>query len=88
MRVNFRKSEYANHWDKVGRKAKYPADSAYEPLQTVGFAKLDDEDELEFGYLAEQYKLEGDSPEKLCRWNREVSFQNLYAIMGCQADEC
>lgn len=34
---------------------------------------LPDADDAEFEYMANHYKLEGDSPLQLCRWNREVA---------------
>lgn len=34
---------------------------------------LPDGDDAEFEYMANHYKLEGDSPLHLCRWNREVA---------------
>lgn len=34
---------------------------------------LPDGDDAEFEYMANHYKLEGDSPLLLCRWNREVA---------------
>jgi len=48
-------------------------DSAYEPQQSLGVVPLPDNDEAEFEYLAMHYRLEGDTPTNLCRWNREVA---------------
>ncbi|OCF77880.1 hypothetical protein I204_01883 [Kwoniella mangroviensis CBS 8886] len=67
------KSEYVNHWDKLGRPTPSISDLAYEPLQTLGFLPLPDTDEVEFAYLANWYKLEGDTPENLCQWNGNVA---------------
>ncbi|WWC65935.1 uncharacterized protein I303_108557 [Kwoniella dejecticola CBS 10117] len=69
------KPEYVNHWDKLGRPAPAPSisDPPYEPLQTIGFLPVPDTDESEFAYLANWYKIEGDSPERLCRWNGDVA---------------
>nr|XP_019043442.1 hypothetical protein I302_08019 [Kwoniella bestiolae CBS 10118]OCF22372.1 hypothetical protein I302_08019 [Kwoniella bestiolae CBS 10118] len=67
------KAEYVNHWDKLGRPPPSISDPAYEPLQTLGFLPLPDTDEAEFAYLANWYKLEGDTPEALCQWNGNVA---------------
>ncbi|KAK4687450.1 SEA/GATOR complex protein SEA2/WDR24, partial [Tremellales sp. Uapishka_1] len=67
------KSEFQSHWDKVGWKSKNIQDDAYEPLQAVGVLPLADSDEEEFAYIANHYRLDGDSPEHLCEWNREIA---------------
>ncbi|WVF68409.1 hypothetical protein IAT40_003174 [Kwoniella sp. CBS 6097] len=67
------KPEYANHWDKIGRPTPSISDPPYEPLQTLGFLPLRDSDETEFAYLANWYRVEGDIPEVLCHWNRDIA---------------
>ncbi|WWC73599.1 uncharacterized protein I206_107571 [Kwoniella pini CBS 10737] len=69
------KPEYVNHWDKLGRPAPAMsiANPPYEPLQTLGFFPMPDTDGDEFAYLANWYKIEGDIPESLCRWNGDVA---------------
>ena len=67
------KPEYISHWDKIGRKAKAISDPAYEPLQAAGIMSAFEEDRAAFDYMAQQYKLEGEAPEVLCQWNREVA---------------
>jgi hypothetical protein len=67
-----RKPEYADHWHKVGKKPKSVADPPYEPLQAIGSVPLPEADSEEFSYLAQHYRLDGDAPENLCQWNREV----------------
>lgn len=77
-----RKPEYVNHWDKVGQKAKSIAEPAYEPVQAVGFVQLSDSDQVEMEYIAQHYRIEGDAPENLCRWNREVRRAVLFVLPG------
>ncbi|WWD20381.1 hypothetical protein CI109_104857 [Kwoniella shandongensis] len=67
------KPEYAGHWDKVGRHTSSVSDPPYEPLQTIGFLPFPETDEAEFAYLAKWYKLEGEAPETLCQWNRDIA---------------
>ncbi|KAK8849751.1 hypothetical protein IAR55_005086 [Kwoniella newhampshirensis] len=67
------KPEYANHWDKVGRQPSSVSDPPYEPQQSTGVLPFPDTDEAEFAYLAKWYKLEGDAPEQLCQWNRDIA---------------
>jgi hypothetical protein len=67
------KPEYSNHWDKLGQKQKGPADPPYEPLQALGFLSLPVFDNDEFTYLANHYKIEGQTAEELCAWNGGVS---------------
>ncbi|WRT69791.1 uncharacterized protein IL334_006782 [Kwoniella shivajii] len=74
------KAEYLSHWDKLGRPATSISDPAYEPLQTLGFLPLPDTDENEFSYLANWYCIEGDTPERLCRWNGDVA-------LSCSRDD-
>lgn len=70
-----RKPEFASHWQigHGGTRGKSIADPGYEPAQTTGVLPLPDGDDAEFEYMANHYKLEGDSPLHLCRWNREVA---------------
>lgn len=70
-----RKPEFASHWQigHGGTRGKSIADPGYEPAQTTGVLPLPDGDDAEFEYMAAHYKLEGDSPLQLCRWNREVA---------------
>jgi hypothetical protein len=70
--TSFSKPEYADHWHKVGRKLKGVADPPFEPLQAAGSVPILDTDTEEFVYLAHHYRLDGDTPENLCQWNREV----------------
>jgi hypothetical protein len=67
-----RTPEQESQGDRYGRKGKRIGDAAYEPLQTAGSVPLVDEDEEEFEFIARKYKVEGDTPERLCTWNRNV----------------
>ncbi|OCF34320.1 hypothetical protein I316_03834 [Kwoniella heveanensis BCC8398] len=67
------KPEYASHWDKIGRSTPSISDPPYEPSQTLGFLPLRDSDETEFAYLANWYRVEGEIPEVICRWNRDIA---------------
>ena len=69
------KPEFSSHWDKVGQKQKGIHDDPYQPLQAVGVMPpieiAAEEDHL--GYIADHYRLQGDSPERLCAWNSQIA---------------
>jgi hypothetical protein len=67
------KEEYATHWDRAKKDSKSIAEPPYEPLQAIGVVPLSTDDQLEFAYMAHHYKIEGETPANLCRWNAEVS---------------
>ncbi|EIW71387.1 hypothetical protein TREMEDRAFT_42787 [Tremella mesenterica DSM 1558] len=64
---------YFNHLDKVGQSNKSISSAPYEPLQAAGTLRDIGTDEMAFEYMAYQYKVEGDAPENLCDWNRQVA---------------
>lgn len=65
------KAEYGAHWS-VGRPRKAVSDAPYAPLQALGVMPFGDSEGAEFAYMAYHTRLEGEKPEKLCKWNREV----------------